>query len=194
MKKITFIATVFCFILLNSCSSSKSVSNGSYSDLSLNIDSDKYEIERLKPIESSGKSLFGIPVKPSKSTGLVVRFNGVSLGKSNRLVPVLTILCNTAAMGYGLNQFGIQNSSIPEIAPAGAAVIAFPVALMLNNLIFSNSAVGVAASNFNSALVQNNSDIDIFLNPKYEIKNKLGLFGQEASITGKVMGAKIKTD
>jgi hypothetical protein len=37
-----------------------------------------------------------------------------------------------------------------------------------------------------------NPDIDVFLNPKYQVEYKLGIFNQKASIKANVTGATLK--
>ena len=216
--KITITATLFLALLLGSCSTSKLIGNGSYSDLSLNVDSDKYEIKRLETLSVSSSSVFGIPKKKAKTNGMVVRFNGVSLNQSGRALPILTILASSVGIGYLLNQaagkkpdkligYGVEYwngsgwSQDPvyragdDKLPVGAGIaLAVPVALMLNNFIYSRSAQSIALQNLNSQLLQKNPNVDVFLNPKYDIKTKLGLFNQTATVKANVMGATLKTN
>jgi hypothetical protein len=53
-------------VLLTSCSSVQSISNGGFSDISLNRNSNEYELTRLNEITAEGEALFGIPVKAKK--------------------------------------------------------------------------------------------------------------------------------
>jgi hypothetical protein len=64
----------------------------------------------------------------------------------------------------------------------------------LNNITWSGSALQNTSWNLNRQLLEENLDVDIFLNPKYEIEFKQGIFNQKAKVTAKVMGATIKTD
>ena len=60
-------------IVLSSCRSQVGVSNGAYSDISLNRDSKEYTITRLKEINSESNAIFGIPTDKSmnKKQGLI---------------------------------------------------------------------------------------------------------------------------
>ena len=83
--KITITATLFLALLLGSCSTSKLIGNGSYSDLSLNVDSDKYEIKRLETLSVSSSSVFGIPKKKAKTkinaifSGIINQISAISM-------------------------------------------------------------------------------------------------------------------
>lgn len=223
MKKINFKnISIFCLLSLSlySCSSVSKISNGAYSDLSLNVDSKEYNIKRLNEITKEEKAVFGIPVgkKVNKTNGFVVRFNGVTISSGNKLLPTLSLVGLSLAAGYGIQAlsgfkqenvkkwgwhtsngeevFGeynsVQNSSEHNLNLGVASLIGLPIAAVINNQIW-NSALGRAAFQVNSQLLLDNDDIDVFLNPKYEIETTKGLFTQKAKIRLRPMGAKILT-
>lgn len=217
MKKINFKnISIFCLLSLSlySCSSVSKISNGAYSDLSLNVDSKEYNIKRLNEITKEEKAIFGIPVgkKVNKSNGIVVRFNGVAISSGNKLLPTLSMIGLSLAAGYGIHILGGQttkselkqfwNNGYPyemyvntkehNLNLGVASLIALPIAAVINNQIW-NSALGRAAFQVNSQLLLDNDDIDVFLNPKYEIETTKGLFTQKAKIRLRPMGAKILT-
>lgn len=195
MKKNKLLLLAALAITISSCSSLSSISNGGYSDISLNKNSNEYELKRLDEITSEGNAIFGIPVKAKKKRGVIVRFNGVEFGKSNQIFPIITMLGYTIGLGTlvkdiaGTNDNYEDNLSLPV-----ATIIAIPFAGILNNATWSQAALQNASWNLNSKLVEENKDIDIFLNPKYEISYNQGLFTQSAKVTAKVMGATIKTE
>lgn len=219
MKKINF-KNIFIFCLLSlslySCSSVSKISNGAYSDLSLNVDSKEYNIKRLNEITKEEKAVFGIPVgkKVNKTNGFVVRFNGVTISSGNKLLPTLSLVGLSLAAGYGIQAISgfkqmkytttvynsgayqsynyVQNSSEHNLNLVVASLIGLPIAAVINNQIW-NSALGRAAFQVNSQLLLDNDDIDVFLNPKYEIETTKGLFTQKAKIRLRPMGAKILT-
>lgn len=204
-KKSSIILLISIIISLNSCNSSAKITNGGYSNLSINLDSENYEISRLEEIEETGGAVFGIPTKTNKTSGWVFRFNGIEVNKTNRLIPTLSLIFNTAVISYGVNEIikkptytynmaGVVYNTTYENKYALSLLIGFPIAGAFNNLIFSNTATSVAAFNLNSNLIQKNPEIDVFLNPKYEIEYKQGIWGQEAKIKANVMGAKIKSN
>ena len=194
MKKIILIISV---VILSSCSAHKTIGNGAFSDISMNVDSEKYELNRLNQIETDAWSLFGIPEKPVKKTGFVVKFNGMQLNSGSRflgistsqLVPIFSLLVNTVGVGLSIDY------ALPESVPLGASlIIAFPIAGTLNNMIFYKSAQNLAIRRMNARLIEENPDIDVFLNPKYNIEFKNKIWTQEATIKANVMGAKFITD
>lgn len=191
--KIVFIALIA--ISISSCSSLSSISNGGFSDVSLNRDSNEYELKRLDEISVEGKAIFGIPGKASKKKGVVVRFNGIELGKSSQFAPILTMILYTASSGFAINSIGGTNDRGKDVIPLPAAMLlGIPVAGIINNASWSGAALQNASWNLNSKLVEDNPNIDLFLNPKYEIEYTQGLFNQKAKVKARVMGAIIKTD
>ena len=68
-------------------------------------------------------------------------------------------------------------------------LIALPIAGALNNLTYPQAASSVASMNLNRKLIQQNPDIDVFLNPKYDISFNNGFWTQKALIIGNVIGA-----
>ena len=200
-------------IVLSSCRSQVGVSNGAYSDISLNRDSKDYTINRLKEINSESNAIFGIPTDKSmnKKQGLIVRFNGINLTASKRFWPIVSMVGLTfitgkmisAAGGYKEETikedywFGSYEytyvSDKPKIGMGLASIIALPISGFINNQLWDGS-LSRASWDANSKLLQDNNDIDVFLNPKYDIDVKRGIWTQNAKLKLRAMGAKIKTD
>ena len=206
MKNITFILIL---IIICSCSAHKDIANGAFSDISLNATSNDYKIMRLDPIQSSESAIFGIPEKKlDNNQGVIFRLNGINVKSSNRGKSILSLLGQTVIYGVALNQAfykeqtnwsSSQNAYVTTVSNPFpivlSTIIAFPIAgIINNNLIFPNAALGMANQQLNKNLIDNNKDIDVFLNPKYEIDLKGGLFKQNATIKANIMGAKILTD
>lgn len=200
MRKIGFILLGLS-LFLTSCTSLQSISNGGFSDVSLNKSSNEYELKRLHEIDVEGKAIFGIPMKADKKQGTVVRFNGIDLGKSSQILPILTMLGYTAATGFAINEiagtnddWGSSNFGDDNLGLLPSFAIAIPVAGIINNASWSGSALQNASWNLNSRLLEENPNVDIFLNPKYEIEFSQGVFTQKAKVKARVMGAIIDTD
>ena len=191
MKK--FIIIVFVFVL-GSCSVQKSISNGAFSDISINVDSEKCEFNRLNEIEADGWAFWGIPEKPVKKSGFVFRFNGMQLNSEDsrflgvyksQFVPIFSLIANTVGIGLAIDY------ALPESVPLPTSfLIAIPFAGTINNMIFYKSAHNLAIRKMNAKLIEENPEIDVFLNPKYNIDFKNKIWTQEATIKANVMGAK----
>lgn len=182
-------------IVASSCNSLSSVSNGGYSDVSLNKNSNEYELKRLNEISVQGKAILGVPMRTNKRQGVIVRFNGVELGKSSQVLPIITMLAYSLGTGYAINEIvGTGTNGDDKFGILPSIGIGLPVAGALNNLTWSRAALRNAAWDVNTRLVEENPGIDIFLNPKYEISYKHGVFWQNAEVKANVMGATIKTD
>ena len=82
----------------------------------------------------------------------------------------------------------------PRLPLIPALIIAVPIAGTLNNLTFSNSALGSAGSALNYKLITDNPEIDLFYYPKYTIHKEWKIWKQKASLKANVMGAKLKLD
>lgn len=185
---------------LFSCASNSMISNGAYSDVSLNQGSDQFEIKRLKEVKSEGIAVFGIPydTKVGNKTGMIVRFNGVNLTGTKRVLPVLTLVGLSIAGGSIINEaVGYRTDRFTaeyKLGLALSSVIALPVSGMINNQIWGDAAVGRASQKLNRELVEKNPEVDVFLNPKYVINKNNSLWTQKATISVKTMGATLKVD
>ena len=206
MKKLSalLVAVAITSTFLISCSPTSSlISNGAYSDVSLNQNSDKFEIKRLQEVKSEGRAVFGIPhdSKVGNKTGMIVRFNGVNLTGTKRILPVLTLIGLSVAGGIVMRDLiGFkEDPSNPfreeyKVNLGISSILALPVSGLANNQIWSDAGVGRAAQKLNRQLVENNPEVDVFLNPKYIIEKQNGLWGQKCSISVKTMGATLKVN
>ena len=196
MKTIKLLLLLIPTLVIMSCSSTSSISHGAYSDISLNKNSNEYELKRLNPIEAEGKAFFGIPKKnKQKNRGVIVRFNGVDLGKTSQALPIFTLLAYTFASGVLINDLaGTDNNGDEKLGLLVSSAIGIPVAGVLNNFTWSGAALRNASWRVNSKLLEENTGVDVFLNPKYEVQYSQGLFTQKANLKARVMGATIKTD
>lgn len=119
MKLLNIIAAITCIGLLSSCNQYVKTSMGGSTDVVLNRNSDEYNIKRLKPIDMDGYALFGIPGfgvnnKNKNKSGMVFKLNGLEIGRTPRIFPIITML----AASYGsavLLQSVIKDNNIKPI-------------------------------------------------------------------------------
>ena len=217
MKKIMTIfgALLVGSILMASCSSSKLVSNGAKDNKPL-IFNDEYQTSNLKEIQVDGSAFLGIPSfsknnKNSHKNAFLFAFNGVDLGKTSRFLPTLTLIgysfiSQTVVQRIvGKKRITVSNTKYKtdeyRLGYVPSYIIGLPIAGMLNNLTWNNSALSGASATLNYRLVSENPDIDVFFYPKYEItKNNVFsdnginlkyLFIQDATLKARVSGAKL---
>ena len=189
--KLFFPVIAAACLFLNSCASNQLISNGAYSDISLDRNSSEYELSRLNEITSEGSSIFGIPMDKSVGNdyGMVVRFNGVNVSGTKRVLPILSLLATSIVLGPTMSEILSLNDNTL------GTVVALPVAGAINNLSWGKiTSTSRAFQRFNRKLVQDNPNIDVFLNPKYEVDQRLGLFKSKTKVKGRVMGATLKTN
>jgi len=190
-------------VSLQSCKTNQLVSNGAYSDISLTRTADQYDIERLNEINTEGEAFWGIPIDSDVGNdyGTVVRFNGVELGGTKRFLPILTMLVTNIAVAQGLRELIGQKDVIEngyfieskyKLNGVLAFVLATPISGAINNAMWPLTSTSRAFQKFNRKLVEENENIDVFLNPKYKINTKNGFWTSKTTINGKVMGATIK--
>ncbi len=204
-KKIGIFA--LAIFALTSCSRQLYTGNGAYSDVSLQRNSSEYDIKRLNEIEVSGKSFWGIPSNNYNSNknkkGMIVRFNGVELGRTPKILPILTMAAYTYGVGGILQSaFGNKDEKIgnytcagcgdPKLGTVPSLLLALPISGAINNFTWSGAAFSGATNELNYRLVTDNPNVDVFLNPKYTIDYQIGLWRQSANVKAKVMGATIK--
>jgi len=190
-------------VSLQSCKTNQLVSNGAYSDISLTRTADQYDIERLNEINTEGEAFWGIPIDSDVGNdyGTVVRFNGVELGGTKRFLPILTMLVTNIVVAQGLRELIGQKDVIEngyfieskyKLNGVLAFVLATPISGAINNAMWPLTSTSRAFQKFNRKLVEENENIDVFLNPKYKINTKNGFWTSKTTINGKVMGATIK--
>ena len=186
MTKIKVFGLLLVLIITaSSCSRQLYSGNGAYSDMSLNRNSSEYEVKRLNEIEVSGKSFWGIPSNSYKTNknkhGLIVRFNGLDLGRIPQIVPILTMASYTLGVGNVIQLIGgTKDNGDYKIGAVPSWLIALPVSGMLNNFTWSGSALSGATNELNYRLVTDNPNVDVFLNPKYTVDYHLGFWRQTA--------------
>lgn len=184
-----------CALFFSSCSTQRAIGNGAYSDISLVRNSDEYTVKRLKEVNSESRAIFGIPIGgKAKKEGVIVRFNGINLNAQQKFAPTLSMIALSVFTGGVIH--GIVGNEFDEksLGYAVSGLAAIPIAGAINNQVWSNAAYSRATWNANSTLLEQNQEVDVFLNPKYEIETKNGVWGQRVKLKAKVMGATINTD
>lgn len=205
MKKSFGIFVLAVVTLLTSCSRQMYTGNGALSDVSLQRNSSEYDIKRLNEIEVSGKSFWGIPSNSYNANknkkSMIVRFNGLELGRTPKILPILTMVGYTFGVGGVLQEIvgkkQVDNGYYSmdgdyKLGTVPSLLLALPVAGALNNFTWGGSAFSGATNELNYRLVTDNPNVDVFLNPKYTIDYKMGFWRQSANVKAKVMGATIK--
>lgn len=194
MKKLLLLSGL-SIILFTSCSTQRAIGNGAYSDISLQRSSNQYSLKRLPTVKSKSKAIFGIPLgNVAKKEGIVVRFNGINLTAQQKFLPAFSMAVLTVATGgiiHGIIDSEINDEALGYVI---SGVGAIPIAGAINNQLWSNAAYSRASWNANSELLDENPDIDIFLNPKYQIITNNGIWSQKVELKADVMGARITTD
>lgn len=196
------LAAVFTF---SSCTTSRGIANGAYSDISLVRDSDSYQLKRLQEVKSESRAIFGIPLgSAAQKEGVIVRFNGINVSAQKKFWPIVSMVALSVATGSIVNEvaghktedteWGSYETNEYKLGLALSSLIAVPIAGAINNQLWSDAAYSNAAWNANSTLLKQNPEIDIFLNPRYDLEIRNGLWSQKVELRARVMGATIETD
>ena len=206
MKKSAFYLILALIVFsTSSCSKYLQSGNGGFSDVSLNRTSDEYSIKRLKQIDMDGNAICGIPGlgaqnnKNKNKSGLMFRFNGIEIGRTPRLLPILTMLGFTygygalaqAAIGFQDN-YNSKHYGEYKVRSGLQYLIGLPFAGASNNLLWSGVAASGLTNQVYYKLVDENSDIDVFVNPKYKVDYHSGIFTQKAHVILNATGATLK--
>ena len=219
MKKTlqAFYLLITVSFLFSSCSKSLYTSNGARDQRPLLFDNE-YDIKELSDIKSTGTAFWGIPISQSKykrKHGMIVYFNGVSLAKTPKILPILTLLSldfliTTSVMQpiFGtkketytyIDSYGYQYTEKTEnrLGLVSGLLLSLPIAGTINNFIWSG-ATAEASSTIERQLIEENPDTDLFFFPKYEVKEynvfndgPKYLWWQKSEVNAKVKGATIK--
>ncbi len=208
---------LICSFLISSCAKSLLISNGARDNKPL-IFNNEYKTSNLEEIVVEGSAFCGIPSfsknnKNNHKNGFMFTFNGVELGGTKRVLPILTLIGYSFVSQMAIQRvFGQKSETInygygPETFKTGeyrigfipSYIIGLPVAGMLNNLTWNNSALSGASATLKYRLVSDNPNVDLFYYPKYEINKKnvfseeeiklKYLFVQDATLKARVSGA-----
>jgi hypothetical protein len=219
MKKTTiYILLAFIAFSTSSCSKYLQSGNGGFSDVSLNRNSDEYTIKRLKQIELDGNAIFGIPGllgaqnnKNKNKSGMMFRFNGIEIGRTPRIFPIISML----AFSYGYKTLiktaggekivngkllfsdpfagNIYEQKVKNKIPNVVSyLLAIPIAGITNNFLWDGVAASGLTNQVYYKLVDENQDIDVFVNPKYKVDYHPGIFTQKAHVILNATGATLK--
>ena len=222
MKKSAFyVFLAFVVLSTSSCSKYLQSGNGGFSDVSLNRTSDEYSIKRLKQIEMDGNAICGIPGlgaqnnKNKNKSGMMFRFNGIEIGRTPRIMPIITMLGFTVAY-TALTQTVIKNNNVKiygyetnkkntffvnddyysdklgSLRTGWAVLLGLPFAGATNNLLWNGVAASGLTNQVYYRLVDENPDVDVFVNPKYKVDYHPGIFTQKAHVILNATGATLK--
>jgi len=204
---------VMCSLLVSSCAKSVLITNGARDNKPL-IFNNEYKTSNLEEIVVEGSAFCGIPSfsknnKNNHKNGFLFTFNGVELGKTNRILPTLTLVGYSFASQLAIQRaFGQKTETIGnytyktgeyKLGFVPSYIIGLPIAGMFNNLTWNNSALSGASATLNYRLASEHPNVDLFFYPKYEVskKNVFGdegvklkyLFVQDATLKARVSGA-----
>ena len=183
MKKL-FALFLLC-IFLASCASQHSASNLSFVDVSLNYDSDDFDIVELQPVNRSASSFFGCTTNDQSSAQLdrstYAVGNATSLGTASFILGAIPIIITA--------NLASENSDGLSI-PIGLISTALWGAY--NDVVWSNTVKNKAIERCNYSLVERYPDIDAFINPKYEISWSKGFASTTCRVTLTAQGVVLK--
>lgn len=194
MRKLKIITLIIIGTFsFTSCYSSMITASGGYSDISLNVNSDEFEIVRLEPVVSVSTQIFGIPNDEpiGYDIGNVNRFYSFNSIGTKKWMPIASLAVieiipmSISITGFSLANYGSFYTGVGFLG-MGLAVVAAGI----NNAIWS--PLNRAKQRLNRKLIENNPNVDVFLNPKYTIDNKLGFFTSTSRVSLSAMGATIK--
>ena len=205
-KKLISCVAIVVLIFGTSCTSQLKISTGANDNRPLNFNNE-YTLQDLEPIEVEGSAFWGIPSfssnsKSKRSTGFLFTFNGVEMGRSSRILPLLTLAGMSFYGGMIISDLaGYKEKSIYgrtyitdelNIQPWQGAFLAMPVAGVVNNFLWRNAAFNSATQVLNYRLINENPKVDVFFYPKYDVSRTQDLFGQRVNVNARVSGAILK--
>jgi hypothetical protein len=183
MKKLLALSLLCVF--LGSCASQHSASNLSFVDVSLNYDSEDFDIVELKPVKRSASSFVGISANDESSAQLdrstYAVGNATSLGSATFIGGAFPIMIT--AFTYAENTdgrsiiFGLVSTALWGV---------------YNDVVWSNTVKNKAIERCNYSLVERYPDIDAFINPKYEISWSKGFATTTCRVTLTAQGVVLK--
>lgn len=95
---------------------------------------------------------------------------------------------------FGNTSYTFKGCGDSKLGTVPSLLLALPIAGAINNFTWSGSAFSGATNELNYRLITDNPNVDVFLNPKYTIDYKMGLWKQSATVKAKIMGATNKSN
>ena len=178
---------VVASLTLFSCVSQQSASNLSFVDVSLNYDSEEFEIIDLAPITKNAGSLFGITSNDVASAVLDRSTFNVGGGSS---FGSATFLLGGVTSFFAASSVAVVNGNDGLIVPFG--IIGAAIWGIYNDLLWSNTVKNKAIQRCNYDLLVRYPDMDSYINPKYEINYTKGIIGTRCRVTLFAQGVRLK--
>jgi len=189
-------------VLLSSCSQQRLVANGARHEHPIHL-GDEYTWQELAPVEVTGKAVFGIPsgigqIDNVSSTGLIINLDGPGGFRFPKLVPLLTMIAGTFVTGAviregGGSEYSFQSGKVEYKLPWILSLpMAVPIWGGIQNVVYSGIASSGVTGEMERQLIQDNPNVDLFFNPRYDIQYRQGLFSQESQIKARLKGATMK--
>ena len=183
MKKLLALSLLWVF--LGSCASQHSASNLSFVDVSLNYDSEDFDIVELNPVKRSASSFVGISANDESSAQLdrstYAVGNATSLGSATFIGGAFPIMITAFTYAENTNGrsifFGLASTALWGV---------------YNDVVWSNTVKNKAIERCNYSLVERYPDIDAFINPKYEISWSKGFATTTCRVTLTAQGVVLK--
>ena len=183
MKKI-FALSVLC-VFLGACASQHSASNLSFVDVSLNYDSEDFDIVELEPVKRSASSFFGCTTNDESSAQLdrstYIVGNRTSLGTATFLIGSVAIIASA-----------VSASEVTEGQSIPIGLISTLLWGAYNDILWSHTVRNKAIERCNYSLVERYPSMDAFINPKYEISWKKGFPSTTCRVTLSAQGVVLK--
>ena len=93
----------------------------------------------------------------------------------------------------GWDYYTRVNGPVAIFASAiGIGIAGIGIAGIINDVSWTSATKAKAIQKCNWALKQSNPNIDSFINPKYDVKYKKGVFGTECTVTLSAQGVVLK--
>lgn len=194
------LCALFCFA---SCADQqKLVANGARHEHPIHL-GDEYTWKELDPIDVQGKAVFGIPSNMDQSdnvsrTGLIINLDGPGGFRFPKVIPLLTMIAGTFTTATFLRDLGgsdydFQAGKVTYSLPYMLSLpLAVPIWGAVQNAVYSGIANSGVTDEMQRKLIEENPDVDLFFNPRYDIQYRQGLFTQESAIKAKLKGATMK--
>ena len=185
-------------LVLSSCASTQQAGNLSYADVSLNFSSDEFDIVSLDAVSASATSFFGVSKNVNESSILDRSEFNTEAGTTWGLVTMAAavpaaIVGGIAAATYQeYDGWGNYYTRVDGPWAFFASAIGIGIAGIINDVSWTGATKAKAIQKCNWALKQSNPNIDSFINPKYDVKYKKGVFGTEYTVTLSAQGVVLK--
>ena len=198
MRRVLVPFLIFTLIIvLNGCQSNHMIRSGGLNVINTEIPENKLIFSEIESDKIEYNTLFGVRTdvvnKPTKST--IINLNGInSSGSSTNLRPlqILTFITTSVATIFsGRRLMDLSPTAYTDQDYVLVSIGSVALSGIINESIWKKHHYNTSMGSLNNSLLENNQEIDYFINPSFNTTTTSSPFSSKRILSGKAIGVQI---